>query len=68
MPLNSKASTPSEARSKASNTLDEDDSFDNRSEASSNALIIPKVIRGTFAPFAQVGRQPQRAHAKCSWI
>jgi hypothetical protein len=56
--LNSKASTPSEARSEASNTLDEDDSFDNGSEASSDASTIPKVIGGTFAPFAQVGRQP----------
>jgi hypothetical protein len=68
MPLNSKASTPSEARSEASNTLDEEDSFDNRSKASSDTSAIPKVIGGTFAPFAQVGRQPQRARAKHSWI
>lgn len=68
MPPNSKASTLSEAQSEASNTPDKDDSFNNGSEALSNTLAILKVIRGTFAPFPQVGRQPQRARAKRSWV
>ena len=51
------ASTLFKAQSKASNTPNEDNSFDDRSKASSNISAIPKVIRRTFAPFAQVGRQ-----------
>ena len=71
LPLKLQQPSPSaisEAQSEASNTPDEDDSFDNRSEVSSNTSAIPKVIRGTFASFPQVGRQPQRARAKRSWI